>query len=592
MKKRTDTNLAMKNQPHHVVSPASALSKHVLAASHRVLLGVIYVCAFFGLAATAPGQTIVNPSFEADAVPPFPGYGAVTGWTGASGLNDLAGPFADNGTIPDGQKVAFIQGANTMRQTVSGVTVGAQYVVRYYENRRNATAPVNLQVAVGGVTVVPTHEVFAVGGSNPYPQKTSVPFTASAPDLEIVFVTSGSGDFTVLLDKVEVSRNLVVTNNADSGAGSLRQTVIDAPAGSTITFSASMLPEISLTTAQIVIDKNLTIQGPGANRLTVRNGASSRIFQVNGGVTATISGLTIEDGTNGGISNAGTVTVADCVIRSNKGGGIQNSGNLTVVNSVLSGNESEIGGAINNTGTAAIINSNILHNSAKTGGGIYNDGSVTITNSSITGNTATGRFPFFSVPPNPNIDPIIFGSAILNRNGRATITNSTIAGNNDEGFAFKNCYTFSPSHTCPPGYGTAILMVIDIPGAQPVELNLINSTVTDNILIELYVDRPYLVTARNSIINGLSNKGLQFPSTLNSQGYNVIVNATGMTIGGDTTGNILNVNPRLGVQLIDPGRERVPAWIAQCFYGSCNAAIMIEVMLDRRLFVFVRILLP
>ena len=266
---------------------------------------------------------------------------------------------------------------------------------------------------------------------------------------------------------------------------------------------------------------------------------------MNTGVAATVSGLTIEDGTNGGISNAGTLTVADGVIRSNKGSGIQNSGNLTVVNSVLSGNEAEVGGAIYNSGTAAITNSNILHNSAKTGGGIYNDGGVTVTNSSITGNTATGRFPFVPVPPNPNVDPTIFGSAILNRNGRATITNSTIAGNNDEGFAFRNCYTFSPSHTCPPGYGTAILMVIDIPGAQAVELNLNNSTVTDNILIDLYVDRPYSVIARNSIINGLSNKGLLFPSTLGSQGYNLIVNATGIIITGDTTGNILRVRLNL-----------------------------------------------
>ena len=53
-----------------------------------------------------------------------------------------------------------------------------------------------------------------------------------------------------------------------------------------------------------------------------------------------------------------------------------------------------------------------------------------------------------------------------------------------------------------------------------------------------------------------------------------------------------NVNPHFGVQLIDPGRERVPAWISQCFYGSCNAAIMVEVMLDCHPFLFVRILLP
>jgi len=59
---------------------------------------------------TAQGQTIVNPSFEADNMPASPGYGAITGWTvtgfeGSSGINNSTGPFANNGTIPDGQKV-------------------------------------------------------------------------------------------------------------------------------------------------------------------------------------------------------------------------------------------------------------------------------------------------------------------------------------------------------------------------------------------------------------------------------------------------------------------------------------------------------
>ncbi|HEV8157388.1 MAG TPA: right-handed parallel beta-helix repeat-containing protein, partial [Pyrinomonadaceae bacterium] len=325
--------------------------------------------------------------------------------------------------------------------------------------------------------------------------------------------------------------NPVVVNNLDSGAGSLRNAVIDVCSGGTISFSASMPPEVSLTTGQIVINKNnLTIQGPGADRLTIRNGASSRIFQVNGGLT--ISGLTIEDGTASGIFNPGTLTVADCVVRSNKGTGIFNSGNLTVVNSVLSDNEGGHGGAIHNTGTAAITNSTILHNSAKIGGGIYSNNSVTITNSSITGNTATGE-----LLPNGNVfTRLIWGSAILNENGRATITNSTIAGNDDLGFAYEHCYIGYPTRTCPAGYGTAILVLSNSQGGQAVELNLINSTVTDNILIKKFSDTPASVTARNSIINGVGGDGV--PTSL---GYNLFVNNANGGITGDTTGN-----PRLG----------------------------------------------
>ncbi len=55
----------------------------------------------------------------------------------------------------------------------------------------------------------------------------------------------------------------VVANNLDSGAGSLRQAVTDACAGSTITFSDAVGGTVSVSTGQITIDKNLTIEGPG-----------------------------------------------------------------------------------------------------------------------------------------------------------------------------------------------------------------------------------------------------------------------------------------------------------------------------------------
>lgn len=260
----------MKNQFHHVASPAPARSRHVLAASLRALPGGIYLCALLALAATAAGQTVVNSSFEADSVPPYPGYGPITGWTGGSGINDATGPFADNGTIPDGQKVAFIQSGGTMHQMVSGFTPGLQYRLRYYENRRNATGAANLQVTVGGVTVVATHEVVAVGGTSPYVQKTTEPFTATAASLDVAFIVNGSGDFTVLLDKVEINKNLDVTNTADTGAGSLRQTILDAPAGSTITFAPGVAGTVQMT-GKITIDKNVTIVGPGSSKFILRN---------------------------------------------------------------------------------------------------------------------------------------------------------------------------------------------------------------------------------------------------------------------------------------------------------------------------------
>ena len=57
----------------------------------------------------------------------------------------------------------------------------------------------------------------------------------------------------------------VVTTNADSGAGSLRQAIIDACPNSTITFDTTqVVSPISLTSDELLINKNLTITGPGA----------------------------------------------------------------------------------------------------------------------------------------------------------------------------------------------------------------------------------------------------------------------------------------------------------------------------------------
>src|SRR5262245_17354289 len=68
-----------------------------------------------------------------------------------------------------------------------------------------------------------------------------------------------------------------VTNTNDSGVGSLRQAVIDANtlAGQdTVVFDPNVfgVPQIiSLATGQLTITSSLTITGPGAGLLTVKN---------------------------------------------------------------------------------------------------------------------------------------------------------------------------------------------------------------------------------------------------------------------------------------------------------------------------------
>ncbi len=64
---------------------------------------------------------------------------------------------------------------------------------------------------------------------------------------------------------------LTVTNPSDGPepgpAGSLRRAISDAGSGDTINFSLPANSTVKLTTGELLIDKNLTISGPGANLL-------------------------------------------------------------------------------------------------------------------------------------------------------------------------------------------------------------------------------------------------------------------------------------------------------------------------------------
>jgi CheY-like chemotaxis protein len=144
-----------------------------------------------------------------------------------------------------------------------------------------------------------------------------------------LLLLSASIGFGTLTERgVEARRaipNPVVTNLNDIGAGSLRQAIIDADAGGTITFQAGLTGAITLA-SQLTIDKDLTIQGPGANLLTINGNQAVRVFDIPAG-NVTLSGLTIANGRAtgnapvqaGGIrhTSGGTLTLQQCVLASN-----------------------------------------------------------------------------------------------------------------------------------------------------------------------------------------------------------------------------------------------------------------------------------
>lgn len=158
------------------------------------------------------GLAMKNSSFEADLFTVFPGYvdgnGAITDWSslGNHGLNPANGsPFADNGAIPHGSQVAFMQGDGAISQTVPGFVVGKDYYLHYYENSRTGNAP-SLEARLGSQTIVPPHSVPLVGGSNPYHEVFSDVFTAASAEAELSIIKSNplGGDTTALIDNVAV----------------------------------------------------------------------------------------------------------------------------------------------------------------------------------------------------------------------------------------------------------------------------------------------------------------------------------------------------------------------------------------------------
>ncbi len=96
----------------------------------------------------------------------------------------------------------------------------------------------------------------------------------------------------------------MVTNSNDSGGGSLRDIISSAANGATITFSpALMSATITLTSGEIVINKNLILSGLGMMNITLSGNNTSRIFHLLAGNTLEIENMSLKNAnaiTNGG----------------------------------------------------------------------------------------------------------------------------------------------------------------------------------------------------------------------------------------------------------------------------------------------------
>lgn len=198
MKHQTDSNAT--------VTKPIGIMKALLAVTAALLFA----------AALVQAQTIPNPSFEESSFTVDPGYvsgngGSLTGWTVSradlAGLNPaVASPFADNGLIPDGGNVAFIQSTSdalsSLSTTITGLTPGVEYQLSFRANARASTGIPGASWSLDGGIFLP-FVVNAVGGANPYATITAS-FTASGETAALTIRNQSTNDTTLLVDDFEI----------------------------------------------------------------------------------------------------------------------------------------------------------------------------------------------------------------------------------------------------------------------------------------------------------------------------------------------------------------------------------------------------
>ena len=317
----------------------------------------------------------------------------------------------------------------------------------------------------------------------------------------------------------------------------------DANNGDTIIFAVT--GTIVLTSDGLVIDNDLTISGPGANRLSINGNQAGYgcVFGIAHNNTVTISGLTITNGHCGIYSDHATLTVSNCVVSDNIGGlsfggiGIDNNlgpaapverGNardgrrayinhpagfpmLTVANCVISDNSGS--GVQNLSALVTIIDTTISGNSAGEGGGINTGGgklpgNLTVINSTISGNFASSD-----------------GGGIASFFSGLTIVNSTISGNT----------------VGDPDYGDGGGIAAGS-GVVPPALTITNSTVSGNSAASCGGICGGTVEIGNTILN--ANASGNIGGTVTSHGYNVCSDDADGLLNGP--GDQINTNPLLG----------------------------------------------
>lgn len=260
-------------------------------------------------------------------------------------------------------------------------------------------------------------------------------FSTVAADLTVTTLEdelNSDGDCS-LREAIEAANTDTAVDTCGSGSGD-----------DTIGFASGLSGTITLNGSQLIINSNVTMNGPGADDLAISGNNASRVVLIDGTpeTVVVISGVSIVDGeasddNGGGVHNRYAQITLDRVTVSNNqttkeqfpfwGGGIYNlQGTMTVTNSTVSANQtlpdsrSYGGGFYNSRGMLTLKNSTVSGNLASSGSGIWSVGPLTLEQCTITGNTA---------------DSSRSGTAIIAYpyDGVLNVSNTIIAGNHGSG---------------------------------------------------------------------------------------------------------------------------------------------------------------
>ena len=257
------------------------------------------------------------------------------------------------------------------------------------------------------------------------------------------------GSTTLLVTTTTDEDNGTISPNVGTGT-SLREAINLANSLSfptTITF-AGLTGVIELTQGTLTLSnrQKITIEGPGADKLTLNGLGRSRILNVKFQAVAEVSGLTFQNGFSlvkggGAIENIGDLTLKNIVAQSNVvdsngssilaqnngGGAIFNhrEGKLAIENSTFLGNHARNsinnngggGGAISNDGRLSVVGTTFANNDSdgdEGGGGIANYGSAFVFNTTFTQNVARST---------------VQGGGAIKNEGNLSLVNSTLTHN-------------------------------------------------------------------------------------------------------------------------------------------------------------------